>query len=109
MRSSRYLLTRTWDVPAGMGEAEAIGEAKAEFTAEIEALEDDGFKCLTGVTTTTHDGKVTCTTWMRGPAGQGWNEHEGQAAGHDHRPQSRTRRTHPRRSGAGLGQPVRGR
>ncbi len=80
MRSSRYLLTRTWKVPAHMDPAEAVEEAKAEFIAEVEDLEVHWFKCLTAPVVEVVGDTVTCSATLRGPAGHGFDERKEVAA-----------------------------
>ena len=75
-KTQRHTLQRRWEIPGGMGLAEAVDEARACFEEDVDRELGRGFRLLQGPFVETVGGQVVCSAVLRGPTGLEWIEEE---------------------------------
>lgn len=76
MRSQRYTLTRTWEVPEGWTKTETAKAALEAFQDEIDDWKDQGFRVLTPPEIVDAPNQITFACKLRGPRGHAHNDKE---------------------------------
>ena len=74
MRTQRYTLTRTWEVPHGWTKTETAETALQAFQDEIDDWKDQGFRVLTPPEIVDAPNTITFKCKLRGPRGHAYNE-----------------------------------